>query len=77
VFNAPSLNSKKGGQMAAFFICDFQASLGYTGAAGLMTATIYDRAVCVTLSFYSSVRKYHNVSQPFGAVGAREYINLC
>jgi len=42
-----------------------------------MTATIYDRAVCVTLSFYSSVRKYHNVSQPFGAVGVREYINLC
>jgi hypothetical protein len=77
VFNAPSLNSKKGGQMAAFFICDFQASLGYTGGAGLMTATIYDRAVCVTLSFYSSVRKYHNVSQPFGAVGVREYINLC
>jgi len=28
VFNSPSLNSKKGGQMAAFFICDFQASLG-------------------------------------------------
>jgi len=42
-----------------------------------MTATIYDRAVCVTLSFYSSVRKYLNVSQPFGAVGVREYINLC
>jgi len=29
-----------------------------------MTAIIYDRAVCVTLSFSSSARKYLKVSQP-------------
>jgi hypothetical protein len=32
-----------------------------------MTAPIYDRVVCVTLSFSSSARKYFEVSQPSGS----------
>ncbi len=53
--------------MAAFFICDIQFPIKYTARAGSMTAPIYDRVVCVTLSFSSSARKYFEVSQPSGS----------